>query len=124
MTIAEAIRSVEDYQNNTYSVYQKAAWLSELDGRIKLSVIDTHEGGCEVTFSGYNESTPPDTVLLVPAPFEEIYTRWLEAKMCYADGELENYNTAKAMYNAVYSAFADHYNAAHRPLHSGGRFVF
>lgn len=124
MTIEEAIKSVDEFKSNTYSDAQKVQWLSELDGQIKVGVIDTHVGGHCIPFRGYNVQTPTSTVLLVRAPFEEIYTRWLEAKICYADGEIDGYNVAKALYNAVFSAFEDKYNSTHAPLHKGRRFIF
>ena len=32
----------------------------------------------DITFNGYNADTPADTQLLVPAPYDDIYLRWLD----------------------------------------------
>ena len=55
MTIIEAINRVDSVKPNTYSQQDKVHWLSNLDGVVKREIIDTHEGGEDVKFEGYNE---------------------------------------------------------------------
>ena len=52
MTLIEAINRADNLTTNGYSQSEKIAWLSELDGRIKESVIDKHEGGEAVEWVG------------------------------------------------------------------------
>ena len=56
------------------------------------------------------------TVLLIPAPYDEVYLRFLEAQMDYANGEFERFNNSNAMYAAAWSAFVNYYNRTHMPL--------
>lgn len=124
MTIIEAINRLDALKNNVYTQTEKVAWLSELDGKVKRLIIDAHEGGDELSFSGYGEETPMDTVLLVPAPFDEIYLRWLEAQIDYHNGEMDRYNNGIVLYNALYDAYAKDYTRHHMPVSRGRRFMF
>lgn len=116
MTIIEAINRIDAVNPNNYSQPEKVAWLSTLDGVIKKEIIDTHEGAEAVTFSGYNEQTPLDTVLLVPAPYDEVYLFWLQSKIDYWNAEMGKYNNSIAMYNTAYSTFEKAYNREHKPI--------
>lgn len=116
MTIIEAIALVDNLKPNTYTQDDKIRWLSKLDGVVKAEIIDTHEGGSEVSFMGYDENTPHDTVLLVPAPYDDIYRFWLEAQIDYTNADFDKYNNSSMRYNAEYSAFERHYNRTHKPI--------
>ena len=115
MTIIEVIQKTDELKPNSYTQSQKIEWLSKLDGMIKRSIIDTHEGGDEVTFTGYDDSTDPNKEMLVPAPFDEMYLRWLEAQIDYTNGEYDKYNNSILMYQAAYDAYANYYNRNHMP---------
>lgn len=123
MTIIEAINRIDDLKPNGYGQPQKVRWLSDLDGIIKTEIIDTHKDGENVMFAGYDESTPLDTVLLVPAPYDDIYRYYLEAQIDYANGEYGKYNNSISMYNTAYAAYEKHYNRKHMPL-CERRFLF
>ena len=124
MTILDAISQVDNLKPNTYSQFDKVKWLSTLDGIIKTEIIDTHEGGENVAFSGYTEYTDLDTKLLVPAPYDEVYIRYLEMQIDYANNEYAKYNNSLMMYNSAYNAFEKHYNRDHMPISRGNRFLF
>lgn len=124
MTILEAIARVDAVKLNVCKQSEKIKWLSELDGTVKNEIIDTHEGGEGVTFSGYTEDTNLNTVLLVPAPYDEVYIHFLEMRIDYANNEYGKYNNSMMMYNSAYSAFEKHYNRDHMPISRGSRFLF
>lgn len=115
MTIIEAVNGIDSFKTNTYSQEDKIQWLSKLDMTVKLEIIDTHEGGDDIEFSGYTSATPVDTVMLIPAPHEDVYLRWLEAQIDYANGEFGKFNNSITMFNAAYAAFANYYNRTHMP---------
>ena len=115
MKIIEAINRIDSLKHNTYSQNDKVAWLSRLDSLVKRLIIDTHEGGENVTFTGYDDRTDPETELLVPAPFDEMYMRWLEAQIDYHNGEYDKYNNAILMYQTAYDGYANYYNRNHMP---------
>lgn len=122
MTILEAINRVDTTKPNSYTQVEKVDWLSTLDGIIKHKIIDTHEGGEDKAFEGYNADTSVDTVLLVPAPYDDIYIRWLEARIDYANGENDKYNNSLVAYNDAYGEYANYYNRTHMP--KGKKFKF
>lgn len=124
MKIIEAITKLDSLKYNTYSQDDKIDWLSRLDKMVKDQIIDTHEGAESVSFDGYTVDTPPETVLLVPAPYDEVYLRWLEAQIDYHNGEYDKYNNAIIMFNTAFENYQSHYNSTHRPVQRGKRFLF
>ena len=122
MRIIEAINRIDSLKHNTYTQPEKIAWLSTLDSMAKAHVIDTHEGGENVTFSGYDQNTDLNTVLLIPAPYEEAYIKWLEAQIDYANGEYSKYNNAIESFNTFWNAYKNYYNRTHRPLRNHVRY--
>ena len=124
MTIIEAISLADTLMPNGFHQNDKIRWLSNLDGLIKRSIIDTHEGGEDVHFQDYDENTPLDTVLLVPAPFEDIYIKWLEAQIDYHNNEYARYNVSATAYNTLYHEYTKHYKERHLPKMRATRFLF
>jgi hypothetical protein len=122
MTIMDALYRIDELKPNSYSQTEKIKWLSSLDGVIKSEIIDTHEGGEGVVFNGYGEDEDLTKKLLVDAPYDDIYLRWLETQIDYANGEYGKYNNSIAMYNATYSAYEKFYNRTHMP--KGTKFKF
>lgn len=114
MTIIEAINRIDVLKPNIYPQHEKIRWLSNLDGIIKTKLIDGHEGTENIQVEGYNDSTPPDTKLLVPPPFDDIYIRWLETWIDYYNGEYERYNNSVALYNDAYSEYESYYLRTHK----------
>lgn len=115
MKIIEAIDRIDALKHNTYSQSEKIAWLSRLDSMVKRLIIDTHEDAEDVSFTGYDDSTDIRTELLVPAPFDEMYIRWLEAQIDYANGEYGKYNNSILMYQAAYDGYFNYYNRSYAP---------
>lgn len=124
MKMIEAINRLDTLKCNTYSQNDKIAWLSRLDSMVKQQIIDTHDGAEAVSFNGYTADTPLDTVLLVPAPYDEVYLRWMEAQIDYHNGEYDKYNNAIIMFNTALDSFHRYYNSNHKPLQHGRRFLF
>ncbi len=123
MTIIEAINQIDNLKRNTFSQKQKIVWLSRLEAMVKQLVIDTHEGGEDVSFNGFTENTDLQTVLMMPEPFDEAYIYWLEAQIHYANEDIDMYNSAIMMFNASFEGYKAYYKQNHRPK-SAGRFRF
>ena len=123
MTIMDALYRIDGLKPNSYSQSDKIKWLSSLDGVIKSEIIDTHEDGEDIVFNGYDENTEITTKLIVPAPYDDIYLRWLESQIDYANGEYGKYNNTSKAYNDAYSLFERYYNRTHMPK-SKGKFKF
>lgn len=121
MTVWQAITQADAMRHNSYDQEQKVRWLSRLDWKIRHLIMQQPE---DAVFNGYDPRNDLHRDLLVAAPFEEIYLYWLEAQICYADGELADYNSAIAQYNRLYEAFAADYNRSHMPCQRGTRFLY
>lgn len=116
MTIEQAIAKIDTLKPNTYTEMDKLEWLNELDGRIKAEIVDTHEDADEVSYFGYNEDTDLEmTTLIVPSPYDDIYIKWLESKIDYANAEYAKYNNTSTAFNNAYQAFERYYNRQHMP---------
>lgn len=115
MTIIEAVNYIDQMKPNGYTQTDKVRWLSRLDGKVKTEIIDSHEGADEVSFSGYTDDTPLDTEMLVPSPYDEVYTLWLEAQIDYANGDTVRYNNSIDTFNYAYQAYERFYNRSHIP---------
>ena len=124
MTIIEAINRLDSLKPNIYTQNDKILWLSKLDWMVKKQIIDTHENTGDVSFAGYTDDTDINTELLVPAPHDEAYLRWLEAQIDYHNGEYDKYSNAIIMFNTEFEAYAAYYNQNHRPVNRGKRFLF
>ena len=124
MKIIQAINRIDALKRNTYSQPEKVEWLSRVDWMVKKHIIDTHEGAEKVSFNGYDDLTDLQTELLVPAPHEEMYLRWLEAMIDYYNSEDDRYNNAIMLFNNAYEGYKKHYTRTHMPKSNGSRFVF
>ena len=122
MKIAEAIARLDELKHNTYSDAQQVAWLSRADSMIKRHIIDTHEGSENVTFTGYDDNTDPQTELLAPEPFDEMYLRWMEAQIDYHNDEYGKYNQSILMFKAEYNGYERWYNRNNLPI--GGKMKY
>jgi hypothetical protein len=122
MTIIEAINRIDLLKPNNFTQTDKVAWLSTIDGVIKKETIDTHEGAESVIFNGYEADTALETMLLVPAPYDDIYIKWLEAQIDYANGDTKRYENSMIAYNTAYSTFERYYNRTHMPKPKNFKF--
>ena len=122
MTIMEAISQADDTNKNPYSLKQKIIWLSRAEAMVK-DIVDSHEGGEDVTFRGFDEHTDRNTVLIMQQPYDECYIHWLQAQVYYANDEIDRYNRAITMFNALFDDFKSYYKKNHTPK-GYGRFLF
>lgn len=121
MRIIEAIHTLDNLKPNAYSQEDKVKWLSEVDAKVKTLIIDTHESGENVSFSGYSDADL-NAELLIPDQFAECYLRWMEAQIHYQNEEFGKYNNAMHLYNSAWDAYKNYYNRTHMP--KGVRFKF
>jgi hypothetical protein len=115
MKIVQAINRIKKLKPHRFPDTEIIGWLSTLDATVKTEVIDTHEGGENIVFAGYDDLTPTSTELLIPAPYDEVYLFWLEAKIDYWNGEYGHYNNSISMFNAAFEAYKSQYNDTHMP---------
>lgn len=116
MKLREAMERVDEIRPNMTAPELKIAALSELDGLVWREIIHRHEfDGEEPEMPAYDGNTDPDTVLLVPFPYDNIYTYWLMAKIDEQTLELDKYNNDRIMFNAAWESFSDWWTRSHMP---------
>lgn len=115
MTIQAAIDMVDMLKPNMVPHHQKVAWLSDLDGLIWREVILTHEGVPDIAFEGYDMDTNPDTTLLAPEPYTDIYKHYMASKMDIANRETGEYTKDMVLFNNAWQTLCDYWNRTHMP---------
>ena len=134
MTPNKAIEIVDKLKPNSYSEEDKLRWINELDGMVKRLVFQWDEKyfqeleerykSEELTEEQYKElldkaksySYPEDMdkELLIPAPFDDTYTLFLEAKIDYYNREYGNYNNSAIMFETQYNEYKKAYIREHQ----------
>ena len=116
MTIKEAIAITDRLTPNQYDMEDKIRWLAELDGIAHREVLRTHEMDAPEEFAPYRPEQDLDrTVLLIGAPYDEIYRWYLDMKIAEANGEGDRYNASAGSYNQYYTAWANFINRSFLP---------
>lgn len=96
MTIDEAIGWVDTKKHNVYSREDKLTWISQVEG-MAAELMTRH--GC-------TWEAPEEDTLSIPAPFDQLYLRWMEAQIDYTNQEYLKYNNAMAVFNALWLEYA------------------
>ena len=125
MTIKECIDLVDNVKPNQYSIEDKVAWLSFLDGIIIKDVLQTHVGYDRSydDFDGYS----PDKVgtkLIAEFPYDNVYPAFLKMKIDEENGETARYNNSATMFNSYFGIYKKQYNKTHMPLNKNHMKIF
>lgn len=107
MTPSKAIEIVDRLKPNSYSDEDKLRWINELEGMVQRLVIQADN----ITQLAYPEDMNKE--LLVPFPFDDIYTLFLEAKVDYYNREYGNYNNSAIMFEAQFNEYKKAYIREH-----------
>ena len=100
LTAAEVLTRVDTLLPNSYTATEKLHWLSQAEGFVKREIL------CE---SGPFSELLADTVLSVPAPYDELYRYYVEAQIQYANAEMTRYNNASTAWNNAFLTYRDYY---------------
>lgn len=117
MTIKECIDIVDNLKPNQYTIKDKVMWLSFIEHIIINEVLKTHEGydGRYDDFEGYSEDKISVT-LIVPSPYDRLYTAFITMKIDELNGETLRYNNSAILYNSYMTEYRKFYNKTHMPL--------
>lgn len=97
MTVQECIEYMDSIEPNAYTDTQKAGWLSECEGKVytSLFLVQPYE---------FTPITAADArTLALPAPYDRMYPRYLQAMIHYANGEYDRYANSMAVFNEVWA---------------------
>ena len=122
MTIKDCIDIVDNIKPNQYTIKDKVMWLSFIEEIIINEVLKTHEGydGRYDLFEGYTEDKI-STKLIVPSPYDRLYTEYLKMMIDKENGEVTRYNNSAASYNTYMMEYRKHYNKTHMPINTIGK---
>ena len=116
MTLNEAISKFDKEVKNNIPIDLKIEWISLLDSSIFHNIILTHENPSPSHFYGYSSDTDDNTVLLVPAPFSDIYLQFLAIKKDLYLSDISRYNNDVVIYSKTYRDFENYYNRNNMPI--------
>ena len=97
MTVSDCITYIDSIEPNAYTAEQKTRWLSECEGKVytELFLVQPYEFSPVVWDA--------DRTLAIPAPYDRLYPRYLQAMIHYANGEYDRYANSMAVFNEVWS---------------------
>lgn len=111
MTVQQALTRLQELRPGEMSEADALRALRQLDGTAVCEIFCRYEGGTTV-LPVYTAQNKTDE-LLIPAPYEEVYERYLVTRLEAASGDAVRYNNAFSRFRALYDDFADHYNRTH-----------
>ena len=122
MTIKDCIDIVDNIKPNQYTMKDKVMWLSFVEEIIINDVLKTHEGydGRYDYFEGYSEDKL-SVSLIVPSPYDRLYTEYLKMMIDKENGETARYNNSMVSYNTYMMEYRKYYNKTHMPLDASGK---
>ena len=102
MTVQDAITQARHNMPSFIKENMMYRWLSELDGRITLELIDPC--GSAQKLPVYDENSM-NTNMLVPEPYDFLYIDYLEMQIARTNGEPQRFSNAQSAFHEKYEAF-------------------
>lgn len=111
LTLADAISRVDGIEPNAYTNEQKAAWVSECEGKVYTEVflLTPYE------FHPLTYAADASTELAVMPPHDKLYPLYLQAMVLYANGEYDRYTNAMALFNSAWGEFVRWFARVYSP---------
>lgn len=104
MTKTDVIDYINAIKPNVYTEEQKELWIDLLENKLRTEVPENYEDAEE----------PETGTLIASGPYEDMYYRWVEAQIDYANNEIQRYNNALALFNDGYQKFRNCFNRTHK----------
>ena len=118
MKLQDVLVQLDHIKPNQYDDAALVRWISNLDGYLYHEVVCWHEGdanGASAPALPYSAETDMETELLVPAPYDDIYVKYLCTQIDFHNAEWTRYNNSMILYNTALSAYADWLNRGNMP---------
>ena len=116
MKLNDAITQANALRPSEVTRATMISWLATLDGQIWQNIISQYEDHEPDEMPAYDPSgthTNPDTVLLIPAPYDLLYLDYLVMRVDLINADYERYNNDAIQYNEQYQAYVNWYNREH-----------
>lgn len=102
-TINTAIMTAARLHPDSFDDALKAAWISELDGKISTETMH------KTDFSPYQFPEDGDKELLAKSPYDNIYELYIIAMSAFFSGEMASYSSSAILFEQAYSEFRKNY---------------
>lgn len=112
-TANKVIEYVDRLKPNAYGEEEKFQWLCDLDGMIRRVVMQEDDG------VDYRYPADMDTPLLVPHPWEDIYSQYMITKIDLNNRDYNSYNNNALVFDSTFSEFKKAYIRDHMPKGHG-----
>ena len=123
MTIREAIDKTDTMKPNMMPEWLKFKYLTEIDGLIHDEIVMAHEHTQEQEERPvYTVDSDPDTELIVPAPYDELYVYRLMSKIDIQNQEDERYMIDNQHFENAYDMMSDWWTRNHMPIQKTREF--
>ena len=124
MTIQKVLDLVDELKPNTMSAAAKISFISEIEQKIFIEIIMRHEHDPEEEdMPAYDETTDTSTELLVSEPYHMLYVYWLETKLDELFREWDEFNNHRALFDAAWKEFAEHWTSTHMPIQYAPHYI-
>lgn len=100
MTIEDAVLWIDRIKPNNFENDDMVRWLDEVEGRIQTEILLLDINEC---FHYTSWSDDKDKELIVPSPYDRVYTAYLSAMVDNANGEYNRYMNTKLQYDDAFS---------------------
>lgn len=101
MTIESCMNLVNAMAPSRLDDAVKLRFLGEIEGQVRVEL----HGELPDAVAAFDTSTPKDTELCVPHPYDQLYWMYLLAMMSYISGDIIRYENAAALFNAAYQNY-------------------
>ena len=117
MTIQEALEMTDGMRPNMMARPIKLKFLNEIEQQIHGEVIMKHaHSDAEATCATIDTETDPERVLLIPAPYDKVYWRYIICQIDDMNQEMDKYNNDRALFEHEYAEMADWVNRTRLPI--------
>ena len=124
MTIQEALDTADEMKANMMKPRLKLKYLTEIEQLIHGEIVMKHEHTAEQEAKPvYTEDTDPQTELIIPEPYSDVYPKYLLTMIDWQNQEDARYNVDRAIFENAYDTMSDWYTRNHMPLQAVREFL-
>jgi hypothetical protein len=123
MSIQEALDTLDEKKPNTMSPRLKMKALTVIEQLVHDEIVMRHEHTPEQEAKPvYTEDSDPQTELVIPDPYSEIYVDWLMCEVDRQNQEDARYNVDRALFDNSWGTMSDWYTRNHIPTQAAREF--
>ena len=117
MTVQAALAMADTMRPNMMPRPTKLVFLNEIEQQIHGEIILKHAHiDAEKTCETIDADTDPERELLIPAPYDKVYWRYIICQIDDMNQEMDKYNNDRALFEHEYSEMADWVNRTRMPI--------